>query len=141
MAKEAAGKYKILVVDDDADILGTMETALGELGQTILTARDGQEALDRIEAEDPDIIVLDIMLPKRGGFLILQKIKGTKAAKGKRPLVCMVTGTGGQRHQQFSEQLGVDDYLAKPFPLGKLVEIVQGFLEMLAKGVPDARKK
>jgi DNA-binding response OmpR family regulator len=138
MAKEAAGKYKILVVDDDADILGTMEMALGEFGQTVLTARDGQEALDRIEAEDPDIIVLDIMLPKRGGFLILQKIKGTRSAKGKRPLVCMVTGTGGQRHQQFSEQLGVDDYLAKPFPLGKLVEIVQGFLEMLAKGVPDA---
>ena len=141
MAKETTGKHKILIVDDDADILGTMETALGELGQTILTARDGQEALDKIEANDPDIVVLDIMLPKRGGFLILQKIKGTREAKGKRPLVCMVTGTGGQRHQQFSEQLGVDDYLAKPFPLGNLVEIVSGFIEVLEKGIPDARKK
>jgi len=76
MANETAGKYKILVVDDDADILSTMVLSLGELGQTILTASDGQQALDTIEAEKPDIVVLDIMLPKRGGFLILQRIKG-----------------------------------------------------------------
>ena len=139
MANETAGKYKILVVDDDADILSTMVLSLGELGQTILTAGDGQQALDTIEAEKPDIVVLDIMLPKRGGFLILQKIKGSRAAKGKRPLVCMVTGTGGQRHQQFSEQLGVDDYLAKPFPLDNLVEIVRGFIQALDTGVEDAR--
>jgi DNA-binding response OmpR family regulator len=59
--------------------------------------------------------------------------------KGKRPLVCMVTGTGGQRHQQFSEQLGVDDYLAKPFPLDNLVETVRGFIEALDAGIEDAR--
>ena len=139
MANETAGKHKILVVDDDADILSTMVMALEELGQTTLTAADGQQALDTIEAEKPDIVVLDIMLPKRGGFLILQKIKGSRAAKGKRPLVCMVTGTGGKRHQQFSEQLGVDDYLAKPFPLDRLVEIVRGFIEALDAGIEDAR--
>jgi len=140
MANETAGKYKILVVDDDADILGTMVLALGDLGQTILTAGDGQQTLDIIEAEKPDIIVLDIMLPKRGGFLILQRIKGRRDMKGKRPLVCIVTGTGGQRHQQFSEQLGVDDYLAKPFPLDNLVAIVRGFIEALDAGVEDAKK-
>jgi DNA-binding response OmpR family regulator len=139
MANETAGKHKILVVDDDADILGTMVMALEELGQTILTASDGQQALDTIEAEKPDIVVLDIMLPKRGGFLILQRIKGKREMKGKRPLVCMVTGTGGQRHQQFSEQLGVDDYLAKPFPLDNLVETVRGFIEALDAGIEDAR--
>jgi DNA-binding response OmpR family regulator len=51
----------------------------------------------------------------------------------------MVTGTGGQRHQQFSEQLGVDDYLAKPFPLDNLVETVRGFIEALDAGIEDAR--
>jgi len=139
VANEKAGKYKILVVDDDADILSTMVLALEELGQTVLTAGDGQKALDTIEAEKPDIVVLDIMLPKRGGFLILQRIKGKREMKGKRPLVCMVTGTGGQRHQQFSEQLGVDDYLAKPFPLDKLVQIARGFIEALDSGIENSR--
>ena len=139
MADEKQGKYKILVVDDDPDILTTITLALEELKQTILTARDGQEAVDMAAAENPDILILDLMLPKRGGFLILQKIKGKREMKGKRPLVCIVTGTGGHRHQQFSEQLGVDDYLAKPFPLDNLVEIVRGFIQALDTGIEDAR--
>ena len=137
--EETNGKYKILIVDDDADILSTMAMALGELGQTVLTAADGQEAMDLVEAEDPDILVLDIMLPKRGGFLVLQKLKGQREMKGKRPLVCIVTGNEGMRHKQFAEQLGVDDYLCKPFALDVLIEIVQGFIKALDTGVEDAK--
>ena len=139
MADENEGKYKILVVDDDADILTTMSLALGDLNQTVLTASDGMAALELAEQQDPDILVLDLMLPRRGGFQVLQRLKGKPTMKGKRPLVCMVTGNEGMRHQTFAEQNGVDEYLRKPFAISNLVEIVQGFMEKLAAGIEDAK--
>jgi len=139
MADENESKYKILVVDDDADILTTMGLALGDLNQTVLTASDGMAALELAEREDPDILVLDLMLPRRGGFQVLQRLKGKPTMKGKRPLVCMVTGNEGMRHQTFAEQNGVDEYLRKPFAISNLVEIVQGFMEKLDAGIEDAK--
>ncbi len=139
MADENESKYKILVVDDDADILTTMSLALGDLNQTVLTASDGMAALELAEQEDPDILVLDLMLPRRGGFQVLQRLKGKPTMKGKRPLVCMVTGNEGMRHQTFAEQNGVDEYLRKPFAISNLVEIVQGFMEKLDAGIEDAK--
>ena len=139
MAQEQRRKYKILVADDEADILSTMTLALGELNQTILSAADGLAALGLAEAEDPDIVVLDVMLPKRGGFQILQKLKGNPSMKGKRPLVCMVTGNEGMRHKEFAERHGVDDYLRKPFPIGHLLDIVRDFIARLDKGIPNAK--
>jgi len=139
MADENESKYKILVVDDDHDILTTMSLALKDLNQTILTASDGMAALEAAEKEDPDILVLDLMLPKRGGFQVLQRLKGKPTMKGKRPLVCMVTGNEGMRHQTFAEQNGVDDYLRKPFAIGNLVEIVQEFMKQLDAGIENAK--
>jgi len=139
MADENESKYKILVVDDDQDILTTMSLALKDLNQTILTASDGMAALEAAEKEDPDILVLDLMLPKRGGFQVLQRLKGKPTMKGKRPLVCMVTGNEGMRHQTFAEQNGVDEYLRKPFAISNLVEIVQGFVEKLDAGIENAK--
>ena len=139
MADENESKYKILVVDDDADIVTTMSLALGDLNQTVLTASDGMAALELAEQEDPDILVLDLMLPRRGGFQVLQRLKGKPTMKGKRPLVCMVTGNEGMRHQKFAEQNGMDEYLRKPFAISNLVEIVQGFMEKLDAGIEDAK--
>jgi DNA-binding response OmpR family regulator len=139
VTEEKARTYKILVADDDADILTTMSMALEELHHTVLRASDGLTALDLAEAEDPDIVVLDVMLPKRGGFQILQKLKGSPAMKGKRPLVCMVTGNEGMRHKEFAERHGVDDYLRKPFAIGRLQDIVKGFIAKLDKGIEDAK--
>jgi len=139
MAEPNESKYKILVVDDDADIVTTMSLALGDLNQTVLTASDGMAALELAEQEDPDILVLDLMLPRRGGFQVLQRLKGKPTMKGKRPLVCMVTGNEGMRHQTFAEQNGVDEYLRKPFAISNLVEIVQGFMEKLDAGIEDAK--
>ena len=139
MAEQAAGKYKVLVVDDDADILTTMRMALEEIGHTVLTATDGLAALDVAEVEHPDIVILDLMLPKRGGFQVLQKLKGHPDMKGKRPLVCMVTGNEGMRHKEFAERNGADDYLHKPFAMARLLEIVQTFVDRLNKGVENAK--
>ncbi len=59
--------------------------------------------------------------------------------KGKRPLVCMVTGNEGTRHKDFAGIHGVDDYLNKPFAIGRLIEVIQGFMARLDKGIPDAK--
>ena len=139
MADENQAKYKILIVDDDQDILTTIRLALKDLNQTVLTASDGMAALEVAEKEDPDILVLDLMLPKRGGFQVLQRLKGKPTMKGKRPLVCMVTGNEGMRHQTFAEQNGVDDYLHKPFAISNLVEIVQEFTKQLDAGIENAK--
>jgi len=139
MAEQPVHKYKVLVVDDDADILTTMRMALEEVGHTVLTAADGLAALARAEAEHPDIVILDLMLPKRGGFQVLQKLKGRPDMKGKRPLVCMVTGNEGMRHKEFAERHGVDDYLHKPFAIARLMEIVEVFVDRLDKGVENAK--
>jgi DNA-binding response OmpR family regulator len=138
---EPQKKYKILVVDDDNDVLTSMKLALQETGQIIVTATDGLGALEWAEAEDPDIVVLDLMLPKRGGFQVLQKLKGNPSMKGMRPLVCMVTGNEGTRHKAFAEQHGADDYLHKPFAMPTLVDIVKEFMERLDKGIPNAKSK
>ena len=139
MATEEVRKYKILIVDDETDILTSMKMALGELGHAILTATDGLAALEWAEAEDPDIIVLDLMLPKRGGFQVLQKLKGSHKMTGKRPLVCMITGNEGMLHKEFAERNGVDDFLRKPFAMGRLIEIVQTFTGKLDKGIENAK--
>jgi DNA-binding response OmpR family regulator len=138
MSKEGR-KYKILITDDDADILTSMKLALEETGQTLFTAADGLAAIEWAETEDPDIVVLDLMLPKRGGFQVLQRLKGNPSMKGKRPLVCMVTGNEGMRHKEFAERHGVDEYLNKPFAMSHLVEIVQEFIARLDKGIEDAK--
>jgi len=139
MAEEPSGKYKVLIVDDDPDVVKTISIGLADLGQTLLTASDGARALEVAEQENPDILVLDLMLPRRGGFQVLQKLKGNRTMRGKRPLICMVTGNEGMRHQQFAEQNGVDDYLRKPFAIPNLVEIVQEFIAKLDAGIEDAK--
>jgi DNA-binding response OmpR family regulator len=139
MAPEEARKYKILIVDDDADILATIKLAVADMGLDVLTATDGLAALEVAEANDPDLVVLDLMLPKRGGFQVLQRLKGKPDMQGKRPLVCMMTGNEGMRHKEFAERHGVDDYLRKPFAIGRLVDILRGFIARLDKGIPNAK--
>jgi DNA-binding response OmpR family regulator len=125
---EEGAKKKVLLVDDDTDILEAMRLSLEPLGEEILTATDGNAAVTMAVEQKPDVVVLDLMLPKRGGFLVLQKLKGSVQAKGKKPFVIMITGNEGQRHKTFAQSLGVDEYLTKPFRMERLVELVQDFL-------------
>lgn len=110
---------KVLIVDDDRDVLESMDAAFQAEGAATQLATDGNEAV-RICADDPpDLVVLDMMLPRRSGFLALEKIKGREDS----PLVIMVTANEGKRHQAYAESLGVDEYLLKPVPLGRLVSV------------------
>ena len=127
MPGELAGKT-ILLVDDDRDILSAMKLALDELGPEIVTAANGNDALTQAELHTPDLIILDMMLPKRSGFLVMEKLKRGKK-RGDPPRVIMVTGNQGSRHKVYAESLGVDAYLNKPFRMERLLESVRGLLE------------
>lgn len=109
---------RILIVDDDKDVAESMDMALRSEGADTHTVADGNAAILACQDGMPDVVVLDMMLPRRSGFLVLEKIKGHEDS----PLVIMVTANEGRRHQAYAENLGVDDYLIKPVPMGKLVE-------------------
>jgi DNA-binding response OmpR family regulator len=107
------------VVDDDPDLLTAMSTTLAETKATVETAVDGAQAVDKANKLQPDLVVLDIMLPQKSGFLVLEKLQQIKEP---RPKVIMVTGNQGRRHRQYAEALGVHEYLNKPFRMEKLIE-------------------
>ncbi len=127
MAAEQAPPKSVLLVDDDRDILAALQTSLAELGLNILTASDGNEALRQAEQHHPDLVVLDMMLPKRSGFLVMEKLKKGKK-RGDPPYIIMITGNEGIRHRAYAESLGVDLYINKPFHMDKLIESVKKLL-------------
>ena len=119
MAKTLEGK-NVLLVDDDRDMLEALETVLDETGATVRTAADGNAAVEVAGEFDPDLIVLDAMLPKRSGFLVLEKLKSAKQENKFR--IIMITGNQGTRHKTWAESLGVDDYINKPFSMDTLLD-------------------
>lgn len=120
----------ILLVDDDPEIVESMRTVLENKGYRIIVARDGNSGLTVAERENPDLIVLDMMMPKKSGFLVLEKLKGRPG--GLIPTI-MITGNEGSRHRAYAEMLGVKDYIRKPFAMEKLVRAVERVLEPPAK--------
>ena len=124
VSDEFSGK-NILLVDDDRDMLDALCAVLDGSGAAIQTAADGDRALELALSEKPDLIVLDAMLPKRSGFLVLEKLKGTGKKRGGKPFVIMITGNSGKRHQVWAESLGVDGYLNKPVRMERLLESMQ----------------
>ena len=125
MTTRLQGK-KILIVDDDEDILGSIDLAMRAEGATTVTVTDGNAALSACHDGDPDAVVLDVMLPKQSGFLVLEKIKQQRQP----PVVVMITANMGQRHMAYAESIGVDAYLVKPVPLQRLIDTV---VELLSK--------
>jgi DNA-binding response OmpR family regulator len=111
----------ILLVDDDADILAAMRAVLERRGYRVLTAGDGNAGLAAAEREGPDLVVVDMMMPKKSGFLVLEKLK----ARGGGPPVIMITANEGSRHRAYAEALGAADYIRKPFAMDKLLASVE----------------
>lgn len=124
MAKDSSQKSnkRILIVDDDAEIVESLRLALEANDYTVLVARDGNQGLALSERENPDLVILDMMMPKRSGFLVLEKMRRTRETPMR---VIMITANEGTRHKAYAEMLGVDDYIRKPFPMDRLIESVQ----------------
>jgi DNA-binding response OmpR family regulator len=116
---------RILLVDDDQEIIESMRLALEAKGYAVIIGRDGNQGLALAEREDPDLVILDMMMPKRSGFLVLEKLRRTRVIPTK---VIMITANEGSRHKVYAEMLGVDDYLRKPFAMDKLIDSVEKLL-------------
>ena len=123
--KSSAKPQRILLVDDDHEIVESVRYALEANGFEVLVARDGNQGLAMAEREDPDLVILDMMMPKRSGFLVLEKLRRSRPV----PLrVIMITANEGSRHTAYAEMLGVDDYIRKPFAMDRLMDSVKRLL-------------
>ena len=122
---QPSGGKRILLVDDDNEIVESLKLALEARGYKIMVARDGNQGLAMAEREDPDLVILDMMMPKRSGFLVLEKLRRTRPVPMR---VIMITANEGSRHKAYAEMLGVDDYIRKPFAMDRLMESVERLL-------------
>jgi DNA-binding response OmpR family regulator len=116
---------RVLIVDDDADVLATLKQALQAEGALTQCVADGNTAVHICESDPPDLMILDMMLPKRSGFLVLERVKTMPAP----PVVIMVTANEGKRHQAYAETLGVDAYLHKPLRFELLITTAVDLLQ------------
>jgi DNA-binding response OmpR family regulator len=110
----------ILIVDDDKDLVQGLQLVLEGRGYRVVKAHDGVAGLDTAEREQPDLVVVDMMMPKKSGFLVLEGLK----TKNPGQKVIMMTANEGARHRAYAEMLGVDDYLRKPFAMDKFLDSV-----------------
>lgn len=125
-ARDPVVRKRVLVVDDDPEISESLRFALAGQGYEVLIARDGNQGLAMAETEKPDLAILDLMMPRRSGFLVLEKLRENETAP---PRVIIITANEGERHQDYAELLGVDEYIRKPFPMDRLLSSVKKLLE------------
>ena len=123
--QKASDTKRVLIVDDDSAIVESVKFALESKGYGVIVARDGNQGLALAEREDPDLMILDMMMPKRSGFLVLEKLRRTRPDPIR---VIMITANEGSRHKAYAEVLGVDDYICKPFAMDRLLESVKRLL-------------
>jgi len=115
----------ILVIDDNPDILNTVAFALKQAGYDVSTANNGEDGLSLAYDTKPALMVLDMMMPKRSGFLVIESLRKDYDKPIK---IIMMTANEGERHESYAELLGVDEYLHKPFTMELLVQRVKELL-------------
>jgi DNA-binding response OmpR family regulator len=118
-------KKRVLLVDDDPEIIESVRTALTMRGYEVLVARDGAEALSRVERDRPDLMVLDLVMPRRSGLTVLDRMHRTGMRS--TPII-MMTGTDELRHREAARLRGVSVFLCKPFPMEQLLLEVETIL-------------
>jgi DNA-binding response OmpR family regulator len=115
---------RILVVDDDPSICKFVQANLEARGYQVLTAADGEEAIRMAEKEKPDLLILDIVMPRMDGFAVCRKIR-----EGSRVPVIMLSAREGENDREKYAACGADDYLTKPFVLKELLALVKTLLK------------
>jgi DNA-binding response OmpR family regulator len=104
---------RVLVVDDEADILRLIEIKLRKSGFEVFTARDGQEGLEKALAEKPDLLLLDVMMPRKDGYTVVAEIK--EKFGDESPIMILLTAKGQEADVVKGLTSGADDYIIKPF--------------------------
>jgi len=117
---------KILVADDEPNIVISLEYLMAREGYTVLVARDGQEALDMIARDRPDLVLLDVMMPKKSGFEVCQAVRASEELQATK--ILMLTAKGRDTDLAKGMALGADAYMTKPFSTRELVQKVADML-------------
>jgi DNA-binding response OmpR family regulator len=121
-------KKKILVVEDEAELTGAIRIRLEQAGYEVLTAYDGQEGLEKARAENPDLIILDLMLPKLDGYKVCRMLKFDE--KYRKIPVVMLTARAQEKDEDLGYEVGADAFITKPFKyqvlLAKITELLGG---------------
>jgi DNA-binding response OmpR family regulator len=115
-----ADQKTILLVDDDRELIDGLRTLLEKQGYRVIQANDGHQAKTVIYNQKPDLVILDMMMPRMGGYPVLEHFRG----KPDTPPIIMITANEGSRHKAYAEYLGVIDYIRKPFAMERLLESV-----------------
>jgi DNA-binding response OmpR family regulator len=116
----------VLVVDDESNIVLSLEFLMRQAGFDVRVARDGEAALEAVAASQPDLILLDVMMPKRDGYDVCQTIRANPAWKDIR--IIMLTAKGREIEREKGLAMGADDYITKPFSTREVVERVKQYL-------------
>lgn len=125
-------QFRILVVDDESRILNFLSSKLRASGYEVITAGNGLEALEQVQAQEPDLVVLDIVMPKKDGFETLKELRTFSPVP---TIVLSARGTNADKVKGLS--LGADDYLAKPFSPDELVARIEAVRRRLS---PDEKR-
>lgn len=119
---------RVLVVDDDKGVRTVVAWQLEADGFTVLQAADGQQALDALATEQPDLLVLDLSLPGIGGLDVLRRLRDGRTTSAATLPVIVLSGRSGQADRIIGLDQGADDYLVKPFSPGELAARVRSLL-------------
>jgi len=119
-------RIKILLVDDEPSLVKVVSRRLEAEGFDVVTAMDGEEALQQVESEHPKLIILDVMLPRMNGYEVCRKLKWDKRYQ-KIP-VLLFTAKALERDEQFGYEAGADAYVRKPFRAPELLEKIRVLL-------------
>lgn len=118
---------KILLVDDETDLVQLMVVRLQAAGYEVVAAHDGQQALDRVNESKPDLIILDLMLPRLDGYRVCRLLKFDERTKGIPVLI--FTARAQEQDMKLAFQCGADAYLTKPFDVQMLLEKLKELLD------------
>src|SRR5947207_7082022 len=110
----------ILIVDDDRERVEGLRMVLERQGYQVIQAHDGHQGKQAIYNQRPDLVILDMMMPRKGGYPVLEHSRDKKDA----PPIVMITANEGSRHKAYAEYLGVIDYIRKPFAMERLMEAI-----------------
>src|SRR6476660_6548304 len=120
-----ADQKMILVVDDDRELVDGLRAVLERQGYKVIQAHDGHQGKQAIYNQKPDLVILDMMMPRMGGYPVLEPFRG----KADAPPIIMITANEGSRHKAYAEWLGVIDYIRKPFAMERLLDVVNRMLK------------
>ena len=121
-------KQTILIIEDEQAIIDVLTYNLTEEGFEIITATDGQKGLQLAQSALPDLVILDMMMPRKSGFVLIEALK-PEPRPGEKPFMIMITANEGKRHEAYARHLGVDEYVSKPFATEKLIEVASRLFE------------